>query len=145
MKQCGIHHMCSSPFHPSSNGLAERAVQTFKSSLKKLEGNVKSRLYTFLARYRVTPHFITELSPAELLMGRKLQTTLDLMHPDVSRKVTTKLTSSSSRKPPRTFSVGDKVFARNYHGTKVWLPAELIQVTGPVSYKVKMSSNFILR
>ena len=67
------------------------------------------------------------------------------MHLDVSHKVTTKLTSSSSRKPPRTFSVGNKVFARNYHGTKVWLPAEIIQVTGPVSYKVKRSSNLILR
>ena len=67
------------------------------------------------------------------------------MHPDVSRKVTTKLTSSSSRKPPLTFSVGDKVFAHNYHGTKMWLPAEIVQVAGPVSYKVKMSSNLILR
>ena len=51
-------------------------------------------------------------------MGRKLRTTLDLMDPDVSCKVTTKLTSNSSRKPPRTFSVGDKVFAHNYHGKK---------------------------
>ena len=145
MKQCGIHHIRTSPYHPSSNGLAERAVQTFKSFLKKLEGNVKTRLFTFLARYQVTPHSTTELSPAELLMGRKLRTTLDLMHPDVSRKVTTKLSSSSSRKPPHTFSVGDKVFARNYHGTKIWLPAEIVQVAGPVSYKVKTSSNLILR
>ena len=145
MKQCGIHHIRTSPYHPSSNGLAERAVQTFKSSLKKLEGNVKTRLFIFLARYRVTPHSTTELSPAELLMGRKLRTTLDLMHPDVSRKVTTKLSSSSSRKSPRTFSVGDKVFARNYHGTKIWLPPEIVQVAGPVSYKVKTSSNLILR
>ena len=104
----------TSPYHPSSNSLTERAVQTFKSSLKKLEGNVKTRLFTFLARYRVTPH-----STTELLMGRKLRTTLDLMHPEVSHKVTTKLSSSSSRKPPRTFSFGDKVFAHNYHGTKI--------------------------
>ena len=67
------------------------------------------------------------------------------MHPDVSRKVTTKLTSSSSRRPPCTFSVGDKVCARNYHGTKVWLPAEIVQVTGTVSYKIKTSSNLILQ
>ena len=145
MKQCSIHHICSSPYHASSIGLAERAVQTFKSSLKKLEGNVKTRLFTFLARYQVTPHSTTELSPAELLMGRKLRTTLDLMHPDISRKVTTKLSSSSSRKPPPTFSVSDKVFAHNYHGTKIWLSAEIVQVAGPVSYKVKTLSNLILR
>ena len=71
MKQCGIHHIRTSPYHPSSNGLAECAVQKFKS-LKKLEGNVKTRLFTFLAPYRVTPHSTTELSPAELLMERKL-------------------------------------------------------------------------
>ena len=145
MKQCGIHHIRTSSYHPSSNGLAERAVQTFKSSLKKLEGNVKIHLFIFLARYRVTPHSTTELSPAELLMGRKLRTTLDLMHPDISRKVTTKLSSSSSRKPPPTFSVGDKVFACNYHRTKIWLPAEIVQVAGPVSYKLKASSNLILQ
>ena len=145
MKQCGIQHIRTSPYHPSSNGFAECAVQTFKSSLKKLEGNVKTCLFTFLARYRVTPHSTTELSLAELLMGMKLRTTLDLMHPDVSRKVTTKLTSRSSREPPRTFSVGDKVIAHNYHGRKMWLPAEIVQVAGPVSYKVKTSSNLILR
>ena len=72
MKQCSIHHIRTSPYHSGSNGLTECAVQTFKSSLKKLEVNVKTRLFTFLARYRVTPHSATKLSPAELLMGRKL-------------------------------------------------------------------------
>ena len=136
MKQCGIHHIRTSPYYLSSNGHAKRAVQTFKSSLKKLEGNVKTRLFTFLACYWVTPHSTTELSPAELLMGMKLQATLNLIDPDVSRKVTTKLSSSSSRKPPNTFSVGDKVFACNYHGTKIWLSAVIVQVAGPVSCKV---------
>ena len=73
-------------------------------------------------------------------MGRKLRTTLDLMHPDVSCKVPIKLTSSSSRKPP---SVGDKVFARNE--TKMWLHVEIVQVAGPVSYKVKTLPNLIIR
>ena len=53
--------------------------------------------------------------------------------------------NSLSRKPPHTFSVGDRVFAHNYHGTKVQMPAEIVQVAGPVSYKVKTTSNLILR
>ena len=31
----GIRHITSAPYHPATNGLAERAVQTLKSALKK--------------------------------------------------------------------------------------------------------------
>ena len=37
MKANGIKHVKSVPYHPASNGLTQRAVQTFKSTLKKTD------------------------------------------------------------------------------------------------------------
>ena len=82
MNQNGVKHILTSPYHPSSNGLAERAVQTFKTGVTKLQGTMELRISKFLFKYRITPQTTTGLSPAELLMGRKLRTHLDLLHPD---------------------------------------------------------------
>ena len=40
----GIRQILTSPYHPSSNRLAERVVQTFKQSVTKLEGSKEERL-----------------------------------------------------------------------------------------------------
>ena len=76
----GIKHIFSAPYHPSSNGLAERAVQTFKQSLHQMQdGNLTDKIAKFLFKYRITPHTTTRVPPAKLLMGRKLRSHLDLM------------------------------------------------------------------
>ena len=75
----GVRHITSAPYHPSTNGLAERAVQTFKQALRQMEGeSVEDKLARFLLNYRITPHSTIGVSPAELLMGRKLRTRFDL-------------------------------------------------------------------
>ncbi|CAM5144711.1 unnamed protein product [Natator depressus] len=40
MKANGIHHITSAPYHPSTNGLAERFVQTMKQALKSARGQL---------------------------------------------------------------------------------------------------------
>ena len=68
LKQNVIYHKISAPYHPASNGLAERAVQTFKRGLATLkEGTLQMRLSRFLFSYRNTPHGTTGVSPAKLM------------------------------------------------------------------------------
>ena len=62
------------PISPSHNGLAERAVQTVKQSLKKAkEGSLKTKLSRVLFQFRLTPHSTTGVSPSELMFGRQLR------------------------------------------------------------------------
>ena len=70
-KKNGIRHVKSSLYHPASNGLAERAVQTLKEGLKKaVAGSVETHFSRFLFHYHLTRHTTTANSavpPAELL------------------------------------------------------------------------------
>ena len=67
----GIKHTFSAPYHPSTNGLAERVVQTFKQGLHEIsQRTVAEKLTKFLFKYRITPYSTTGIPPAELLMGR---------------------------------------------------------------------------
>ena len=96
MHKNGIKHTLTPPYHPQSNGAAERAVRVVKEALVKqvLEGNksrsIKHRLTDFLLRYRTTPHSTTGAMPAELLMRRRLRTRLSLVKPDLAQTVESK-------------------------------------------------------
>ena len=67
-------HVTSSPHYPRSNGHAERSVQTIKNILRKANDPLLAMLI-----YRSTPLPWCKLSPAELLMGRKLRTNLPIL------------------------------------------------------------------
>ena len=138
-KQNGIRHSKSSPYHPASNGLVERAVQTFKQSLKKSvnDGSLETRIARFLLAYRLTPHPSTGRAPAEMLMGRRPRSLLDLVRPDTSQRVQhaqeQNVRNHDQHSRQRAYSVGDTVLIRN--GSK-WLKGQVIGIRGPLSYTI---------
>ncbi|KAL3218077.1 hypothetical protein MRX96_006057 [Rhipicephalus microplus] len=139
-----IRQVTSAPFHPSTNGQAERMVRTTKEGLSRIiQGNWARRLADFTLQQHVTPHTTTGRSPAELLMGRKLSTMLDRLHPDRAPEKSTRLADSPSK--PRTFQPEDPVFARNYAQGPLWIPAVISRATGPISYEVTAPDDRVLR
>ncbi|XP_062714152.1 uncharacterized protein K02A2.6-like [Aedes albopictus] len=95
----GIQHLRTAPYHPQSNGLAERFVDTVKRSLRKIRSggeSLDSALQTFLQVYRTTPTSdLDGKSPAEIMFGRPIRTISSLLLPQ------TECYSPSSSKPEK--------------------------------------------
>ena len=143
MEGNGIKHIRSAPYHPSSNGLAERFVQTFKQAMKAGERRgppISERILNFLLTYRVTPHSIMGQPPCELFLHRALRTRFDLIHPDLEKKVADKQEQQKKYHDQhargRKFSLGQEVMARNYGKGNKWMPGIIKKQNGPVSYTV---------
>ena len=76
LDSCGIQHRSTSAYHPESNGLTERAVQTFKRGLRKYALVHDTRdwdleLPWLLMGYRFSKQESTKLSPYYMLYGRE--------------------------------------------------------------------------
>jgi hypothetical protein len=90
----GIKAMYSAPYYPQANGPAEKAVQTLKEALQRVEGPNDERLLHVLGHHRTTPGPDGK-TPAERLMGRQPTTLLDRLRPRPE-------TSSPPEQPVRT-------------------------------------------
>lgn len=146
----GIRHVTSAPYHPATNGQAERSVQTVKEFLKKpSQEPLETRLSRFLFRYRITPHTTTGVSPAELLMGRRLRSRLDLALPSLPSRVAAQqskqATARNQHTKPRTFETGNQVYVRDLPTGKDWLPGVVVNTCGPRSVEIRLEDDRIVR
>ncbi|XP_043064433.1 uncharacterized protein LOC122320320 [Drosophila ficusphila] len=137
-----IGSVTSDPFHPATNGQAERMVQTTKIYLKKLDRHtdINIALARFLFDQHTTPHSVTKHSPAELLFNRELQTFFDKLSPgEISYG---KVCEAQTQK---SFVTGTPVWVRNYASGPKWIEGHVSKRTGPISYLVCLEDDRTVR
>ncbi|XP_045775110.1 uncharacterized protein K02A2.6-like [Maniola jurtina] len=142
----GIKSVTTAPYRPQGNGAAENMVKTVKKVIKRalfVKENVSAALNKFLFQYRNCEHATTGVSPAVLMLGRRLRGRLDALRPDVSLVVRSAQERQINQKGgmQRQVGIGDTVMARDYSskGNK-WTEGVVVSQTGPVSYKVDMGN-----
>ena len=148
MKKNGIRHVTSAPYHPATNGCAERAVQTFKAALKKMKCSNGETIMTlvnpFLFHYKITPATMTGQSLAELLMGHQLKSSISLLKLDWNRRLRSHHEDSikqSGAKVVHNLCIGEPVGVLNYGAGAKWLQGVIVKQAGPMSYHVQSDSH----
>ena len=143
MQSNGIRHIRCAPYHPASNGLAERFVRTFKEAMKAGKRDVLSlsyRLANFLFTYRSTPHATTQQPPCSLFLGRTIRTRLDLLRPSLQDQVMAKQASQKDKHDQhahsRSLEAGQPVMVKNMRPGDNWIPGVIMKQLGPVSFLV---------
>lgn len=76
----------------------------------------------------MTPQTTTEQSLSQLLMGRRICTCLDLLHPDLTQDtVKKKREKIKNDEQPHKFNVGHSLFAKDFHIIHdKWIPVEVV-------------------
>ncbi|XP_037871610.1 uncharacterized protein K02A2.6-like [Bombyx mori] len=131
-----ILHVTSSPYHPRTNGLAERLVRTFKNRMASVDNtNLERRLLEFLFTYRNTPHSSTGKSPAEMMFGRQLNCILSNIRPDKRRLMQYLQVKENIRTTSPSYRPSDQVYIKT-RNDKIWEPAVITSRKHKYSYIV---------
>lgn len=139
-KQNGIEYVTTAPYHPQSNGQAERFVDTFKRAIRKISADgtsLQDALDAFLLAYRSTPNATlgSSKSPAEIMLGRPMRTPLDLLRPSTPENVSLEDTTP---KHGRQFQPTDLVYLKRFsrNGWR-WIAGTIINRIGNFMYSVR--------
>lgn len=91
----------------------DKLSDLYKQALRRLKcdfTNIDLMLSKLLLQYRIMPRTVTNKSPAEMFLNRKLHTRLDLIIPTKENKIEAIDTS----KIIKSFSFRERVACRNY-------------------------------
>jgi hypothetical protein len=142
----GIKHVLSPPYHPQSNGLAEKSVQVFKNFAKKkhyiqnptsTHTEFLKEIINFLFAFRNTPNSVTRLCPSELFLKSKCKTLLTNLNPKYSTN-----TVQEKVKIKKQFHNGQNVYIKVQNdGLINWRKGRIVCPVSDVVYKVFVNGN----
>ena len=75
-----------------------------------MDGSLDTKLSRFLFKYRTTPQSTTGVTPAKLMFGRRLRSSLDKVRPDIDKKYRGQQEKQKQARY-REFRLGDSVYA----------------------------------
>jgi len=145
----GIEQLFSPPYHPQSNGQAERFIDYFKRMMTK---NCKNTdwLQEVLLNYRASPHAsLGGKTPAEEFLNRKLRLKWDALRPKNIELNKRNVLSNANNEIVKNkmknwfdkhhgaklhdYKIGDHVWFTNYNKGKIeWLEGEILTKKGVI-------------
>ena len=144
----GIQPVLVPTYSPNTNGIAERAVQTFKRAMEKAgrrNADYEKNLANWLLHYRNTPNSVTKESPAMMMFNRPTRTLLSLLDPLTNRPDNLdKQLNNGEEKTLRTFQIGERVRIYNVR-TDQWYKGYIKGKEGCKVYLVKSMSGNVER
>ena len=155
-KDWEIMYKTSSPYYPKSNGLAGSAVKVTKNIIKKCIESGED-IYKGLLAYRATP-LASGLSPAEMLMGRRIKTTLPASECMFKTKSHKKVFKDSQKRKEKQKKYHDR-FSKNLkplktgdhvhmqdHTTGLWKHnATVMNEVSPRLYNIQTDNGVVYR
>ena len=143
MSKWKIKHILTPPYHPASNGIAERGVGIVKDKLKKM-GVTGSPLDLSIALayvgrvHGLTPHASTDRSPYEMMRKGTVPSLFQNLCPQqtTQAELTTTNSCAGRIRNRRSFQEGDEVTVYDNHN-KVSYKGKILEIMGRNNFFVE--------
>lgn len=143
LKNNGVIHKTTAPYSPSSNGQAERFVQTVKNSLTAMsdeKGTLDLKLQKLIIQLRQVKNS-TGYSAYQLMFNRTIRTQLSLIHPNSDECI-----SDIQIQVKREFNINERVQVREYNNKRQkWNFGKVVRRLGKVIYEIKLDNGMICK
>ena len=143
----GMQHTFAALYHLSTYGLAERAVQSFKDVMIRMQpAQLQLCLTRWPSNYRLSPRLTRNRSSAEMLLRIRPKSRFDFIRRNTRIRVeenqTRQRTKHGKQAKYRRIDPGDHVLVRNFASGPNY---PIIQCTGPISFTAQLSDGRVVR